>query len=54
MIRECPELRILEDELADAVKAKLNLASMRFGKNAADLRRDGKAPGRDQMYAGES
>ena len=54
MIRECPELRILEDELADAVKAKVNLASMRFGKNAADLRRDGKAPGRDQMYAGES
>jgi DNA invertase Pin-like site-specific DNA recombinase len=46
MIRECPELRILEDELADAVKAKLNLGSMRFGKNAAELRRDGKDPGR--------
>jgi hypothetical protein len=30
----------------DAVKAKLNLGSMRFGKNAAELRRDGKDPGR--------
>jgi hypothetical protein len=46
MMRECPELRILEDELAAAVKAKLNLGSMRFGKNAADLRRDGRDPGR--------
>lgn len=46
MTRECPELRILTDELAEAVKAKLNLGSMRFGKNAADLRRDGKDPGR--------
>jgi site-specific DNA recombinase len=46
MIRECPDLRILEDELADAVKAKLNLGSMRFGKNATDLRRDGTDPGR--------
>jgi DNA invertase Pin-like site-specific DNA recombinase len=45
MTRECPELRILTDELAEAVKAKLNLGSMRFGKNAADLRRDGKDPG---------
>ncbi|MCE9630149.1 MAG: recombinase family protein [Planctomycetia bacterium] len=46
MTRECPEMRILSDELADAVKAKLNLGSMRFGKNAAELRRDGKDPGR--------
>lgn len=46
MTRECPELRILTDELAEAVKAKLNLGSMRFGKNAADLRRDGRDPGR--------
>jgi DNA invertase Pin-like site-specific DNA recombinase len=46
MSRECPELRILSDELADAVKAKLNLGTMRFGKNAAELRRDGKDPGR--------
>jgi hypothetical protein len=46
MTRECPELRILSDELADAVKAKLNLGTMRFGKNAAELRRDGKDPGR--------
>lgn len=46
MTRKCPELRILADELAKAVKAKLNLGSMRFGKNAADLRRDGKDPGR--------
>ena len=36
----------LVDELADAVKARLNLGSMRFGKNAADLRRAGKDPGR--------
>ena len=46
MTRECPEMRISRDELADAVKAKLNLGSMRFGKNAAELRRDGKDPGR--------
>jgi DNA invertase Pin-like site-specific DNA recombinase len=46
MSRECPDMRILTDELAEAVKAKLNLGSMRFGKNAADLRRDGKDPGR--------
>ncbi len=46
MSRECPDMRILSDELAEAVKAKLNLGSMRFGKNAADLRRDGKDPGR--------
>ena len=46
MTRECPEMRILSDELAEAVKAKLNLGSMRFGKNAAELRRDGKDPGR--------
>ena len=46
MTRECPEMRILSDELADAVKAKLNLGSMRFGKNAAELRRNGKDPGR--------
>jgi DNA invertase Pin-like site-specific DNA recombinase len=46
MTRECPEMRILSDELADAVKAKLNLGSMRFGKNAAELRRKGKDPGR--------
>ncbi len=46
MTRECEELRILTDELANAVKAKLNLGSMRFGKRAADLRRDGKDPGR--------
>ena len=46
MTRECAEMRILSDELAEAVKAKLNLGSMRFGKNAAELRRDGKDPGR--------
>lgn len=46
MTRECPEMRILSDELANAVKAKLNLGSMRFGTNAAELRRDGKDPGR--------
>lgn len=46
MTRPCPDMRILSDELADAVKVKLNLGSMRFGKNAADLRRDGKDPGR--------
>ena len=46
MTRECAERRILSDELAEAVKAKLNLGSMRFGKNAAELRRDGKDPGR--------
>ena len=46
MTRECPELRILTDELAEAVKAKLNLGSMRFGKRAAELRRAGKEPGR--------
>jgi hypothetical protein len=46
MTRPCPDMRILSDELADAVKAKLNLGSMRFGKNAAELRRDGKDPGR--------
>jgi len=46
MTRECPEMRILSDDFADAVKAKLNLGSMRFGKNAAELRRDGKDAGR--------
>lgn len=46
MTRECAEMRILTDELTDAVKAKLNLGSMRFGKHAAELRRHGKDPGR--------
>jgi len=36
MTRECPERRILSDELAEAVKVKLNLGSMRFGKRAAE------------------
>ncbi len=31
MTRECPEMRILSDELADAVKAKLNLGSIKDG-----------------------
>ena len=48
MSRECPDMRILSDELAEAVKAKLNLGSMRFGKNAADLRREFVAHRRDR------
>ena len=46
LVRKCPGLRILDDEVADAVKAKLKLGSMRFGKNAADLKRNGTDPGR--------
>ena len=34
--RESPHLRILSDELADAVRKKLNLAAQSFGKKAKD------------------
>jgi len=36
LVRESPHLRILPDELADAVRAKLNLAAQSFGRTAKD------------------
>ena len=36
LVRESPHLRILTDELAAAVRAKLNLAAQSFGKTAKD------------------
>ena len=36
LVRESPHLRILPDELADAVRAKLNLATQSFGRTAKD------------------
>jgi DNA invertase Pin-like site-specific DNA recombinase len=36
LVRESPHLRILPDELADAVRAKLNLAAQSFGGTAKD------------------
>lgn len=35
LVRESPHLRILPDELADAVRAKLNLAAQSFGRQLA-------------------
>ena len=39
LVRESPHLRILPDELADAVRAKLNLAAQSFGRTAKDRTR---------------
>jgi DNA invertase Pin-like site-specific DNA recombinase len=36
LVRESPHLRILPDELADAVRTKLNLAAQSFGRTAKD------------------
>jgi DNA invertase Pin-like site-specific DNA recombinase len=36
LVREAPHLPILPDELADAVRAKLNLAAQSFGRTAKD------------------
>jgi DNA invertase Pin-like site-specific DNA recombinase len=36
LVRESPHLRILSDELADAARAKLNLAAQSFGRTAKD------------------
>ncbi|MFM9195655.1 MAG: recombinase family protein [Planctomycetia bacterium] len=36
LVRESPHLQILPDELADAVRAKLNLAAQSFGRTAKD------------------
>jgi len=36
LVRESPHLRILTDELAAAVRAKLNLAAQSFGRTATD------------------
>jgi DNA invertase Pin-like site-specific DNA recombinase len=36
LVREAPHLRILTDELAEAVRSKLNLAAQSFGRNAKD------------------
>jgi site-specific DNA recombinase len=36
LVRESPHLRILPDDLADAVRAKLNLAAQSFGRTAKD------------------
>jgi len=36
LVRESPHLRILPDELADAARAKLNLAAQSFGRTAKD------------------
>ena len=39
LTRESPHLRILSDELAMAVRAKLNLAAQAFGRKAKDFRK---------------
>ena len=39
LTRESPHLRILSDELAVAVRAKLNLAAQAFGRKAKDFRK---------------
>jgi hypothetical protein len=39
LTRESPHLRILSDELAQAVRAKLNLAAQSFGRRAKDVRK---------------
>jgi site-specific DNA recombinase len=39
LVRESPHLQILPDELADAVRAKLNLAAQSFGRTAKDHRK---------------
>jgi site-specific DNA recombinase len=39
LTRESPHLRILSDELATAVRAKLNLAAQAFGRKAKDFRK---------------
>lgn len=36
LVRESPHLRILPDELADAVRTKLNLSAQSFGRTAKD------------------
>ena len=36
LVRQSPHLRILPDELADAVRTKLNLAAQSFGRTAKD------------------
>jgi len=39
LTRESPHMRILSDELATAVRAKLNLAAQAFGRKAKDFRK---------------
>jgi site-specific DNA recombinase len=48
LTRESPHLRILSDELATAVRGKLNLAAQSFGRKAKDFR---KSVYRADLYA---
>jgi site-specific DNA recombinase len=50
MERDVPHLRILSDELAAAVKAKLGEGAKRFGKKAAELAAAGQKVSRVDMY----
>lgn len=50
MERNVPHLRILSDELAAAVKAKLGEGAKRFGKKAAELAAAGQRPSRVDVY----
>jgi DNA invertase Pin-like site-specific DNA recombinase len=50
MEREVPRLRILSDELATAVKAKLGEGAKRFGKKAAELAAAGQKVSRVDVY----
>ena len=45
-----PHLRIISDELAAAVKAKLGEGAKRFGKKAAELARSGQGVSRVDVY----
>ena len=48
--RDMPDLRILSDELAEAVKAKLGEGAKRFGKKAAELVLAGEKASRVDVY----
>ena len=48
--RDMPDLRILSDELAEAVKAKLGEGAKRFGKKAAELALAGEKASRVDVY----
>ncbi len=50
MERDMPHLRIISDELAAAVKAKLGEGAKRFGKKAAELARSGQGVSRVDVY----